>query len=1051
MKLDYRLALDLGANSIGWCVYELKATHSPIDTATQWELDRIKRMGVRIFSDGRDPKSLASLAADRRAARQQRRRRDRALKRKQRLILALVKHGLLPDDASARQALVGLDPYELRAQALDSGLHPHHVGRAIFHLGRKRGFRSGRKDLTDDQKESGKIRTGINNLRSQIHHAACRTVGEYLARQHKERKPILARPDAKGEYTIYLARDLVAEEFDAIWAAQAAWAPAQFSDAARVEIRDILLHQRKLRPVEPGKCLFEPSRPRALLAHPLSQSFRILQELANLRISWSDFDIRPLTRAQRDTILQVLSHGGPQLRDSGRVLTWAELRRLVGAPRGASINLDTSGRKGLKADHVSIALADPAVIGPSWRIWTAAEQADLLRLLRNVDRKEELGAALAAAGFKLPSDRLDGLFAVAGSMPDEFGALSLEAMAKIVPHLQAEVIHYDEAVKRAGYASHSNFHDAELQPQLPYYGQCLQGYVQPRDLPGAPEEERTWGRIANPSVHVGLNQLRRVVNAIIKRWGHPQEVIIEVARELGLSGQNRRELAKKQLENRERNEGFATELARLGQKNNRENRQRLQLYAELKAKDPLGAVCIYTGERIGIERLFSDDIEIDHVLPFSRSLDDGIGNKLLCVRRANRAKRELTPFEAFAHSPPGFDWEAIQERAARLLREGTRKRFREHALEEFLDGRDFLDRHLTDTAYFSRVAKQYLAAICPPNKVWVSTGKLTAMLRGKWGLNAVLSHSTHKERNDHRHHAVDAAVIGACDRSLIQRMATAAARAEREGEHRLLERVDPPWPAFFDEVKAKVSQIVVSHKPDHGLGGALHNETAYGLVMPPDAEGRSLVVRRVAVSDLSKVADLDHLAGHIPAAERLRQILSQHSGAGLKQALQQFSRDTGIRRLRMTEKLTVQPIQNPHRAQPKYVKTDGNHCYIIQRRARGGWQGFALSRFEAQGIANRNGGRIPRFPDEVMRLFIDDCVIAERAAGSKGTFRVVKLTDGQLALAAHHEAGSLKKRDSDESDPFKYWYCSPSSLLAAQARVVGVDALGYVNDPGFRP
>jgi len=63
-RIKYRLALDMGANSLGWCIYRLNDNEEP---------DAIKRLGSRIFSDGRDPKTLASKAADRRAARQMRR------------------------------------------------------------------------------------------------------------------------------------------------------------------------------------------------------------------------------------------------------------------------------------------------------------------------------------------------------------------------------------------------------------------------------------------------------------------------------------------------------------------------------------------------------------------------------------------------------------------------------------------------------------------------------------------------------------------------------------------------------------------------------------------------------------------------------------------------------------------------------------------------------------------------------------------------------------------------------------------------------------------
>jgi CRISPR-associated endonuclease Csn1 len=1061
VKIDYRLALDLGTNSIGWCVYRLERDDAGTDERERWRPISVQRLGVRIFSDGRNPKDLASLAVARRLARQQRRRRDRALKRKTRLLKALVEIGLLPDDPLKRKALVSLDPYPLRARALTDAMDPHHVGRALFHLARKRGFRSGRKDLAPDDKEAGKIKTGIKNLKAQIAQANCATVGALLAERHQRTEPVLARPDAAGDYPIYLARELIAEEFDAIWAAQARHSPAVFTPEAASRLRDIILHQRRLRPVEPGRCFFELGEHRALLAHPMSQRFRILQELANLRIQYAPFDIRPLSREQRDKVLQVLSDGGSSLSAGGSLLTWAELRKLVGAPKGAPINLDTSGRKGLKADTVSIGLAAPEALGRDWRSWDPATQDRFLRALRRVDRVEELEPALQAAGFNLPNATLAAVFGLAARMPDDFGRLSLVALARIVPKLEADVIHYDEAARRAGYRSHSDRYDGELAPNLPYYGQRLPGYVQPRDVPGASPDERAHGRIANPTVHVGLNQLRRVVNAIIKRYGHPREIIIEVARELGLSGEHRRELDREQRKNRERNDRYADELARLGQRNNRENRQRLQLFEEIEGKDPLGAECVYTGMRISRAKLFSDEIEIDHILPFSRSLDDGIGNKVLCVRRANRDKQQRTPHEAFGHSPGSYDWQAILERVGRLLPPRKRTRFQPQALEEFLRDRDFLDRHLTDTAYFSRVAREYLTAICPPNCIWVSTGKLTAMMRAKLGLNRILSTSGTKERTDHRHHAVDAAVIGVCDRRLIRAMATAAARAERDGERRLLEGIAPPWPGFFEEVRDSVMNIAVSHKPDHGVEGSLHKQTNYGIKGDQDARGAWLVSSRVPVTSLKAMHCDDHASERIVDSRlrsELRELFRANSSeAASRRALESFVDGSGqrVRRVQLERRSSGILIDSRKGDGPyRLVEGGSNHCLDIFRDDHGGWGALLTSTYEANRPAAKTRLRDKRPATALngrpllMRLRKGDYLMIEPESGKRVLMLVQECRSAlDVGLVDPRFNDSNSKHEDRSRRPV---FRGAASLRSLRARQVWVDELGYVNDPGFR-
>jgi CRISPR-associated endonuclease Csn1 len=108
-KMRYRLGLDLGTTSIGWCMVRLDKNENPV---------AIIKMGSRIFSDGRNPKDGTSLAVTKRNARQARRRRDRLLKRKSQMIRALVDLGFFPSDEKERPKLASLNPYSLRKKGL---------------------------------------------------------------------------------------------------------------------------------------------------------------------------------------------------------------------------------------------------------------------------------------------------------------------------------------------------------------------------------------------------------------------------------------------------------------------------------------------------------------------------------------------------------------------------------------------------------------------------------------------------------------------------------------------------------------------------------------------------------------------------------------------------------------------------------------------------------------------------------------------------------------------------------------------------------------------
>ena len=173
---DYRLGLDLGTNSIGWCAVQLDEAGNP---------SGVLGAGVRILTPneeaGRDPQSKATLAATRRAARSARRRRDRFVRRRARLVQVLVNAGLLPEDRKSAARLHRLDPYWLRAAALDQRLEPYEIGRALFHLNQRRGFKSNRvTDVGDDEK--GAVRAGATALEAKLVVDQARTLGELLAR-----------------------------------------------------------------------------------------------------------------------------------------------------------------------------------------------------------------------------------------------------------------------------------------------------------------------------------------------------------------------------------------------------------------------------------------------------------------------------------------------------------------------------------------------------------------------------------------------------------------------------------------------------------------------------------------------------------------------------------------------------------------------------------------------------------------------------------------------------------------------------------------------------
>jgi len=1047
--MKYRLGLDIGTNSIGWCLMKLGKGTGDGEASNRGNDELgptgVIAMGARIFSDGRNPKDKTSLAVARRVARQMRRRRDRYLRRRKKLMQALIRHRLMPEDSAKRKVLELLDPYELRATGLDSSLTPHEFGRAIFHLGQRRGFKSNRKTDNADHKESGKIKQGVAALRAAIEESDARTLGEYLWHRHKDHVSVRARlrGDSKKDeaYELYPHRDMVAEEFDELWKRQASHHPGLLTDAARDEIRDILFFQRALKPVRPGKCTLEPGEERAPWALPLAQQFRIFQELNNLRVEMPGQGSRPVTIAERDRI------AGDLLK--GRRRTFEQIRRYLALDAEAAFNLQSDRRKHLDEDKTTKILAGKGAFGAAWHGFDVATRTEIVERLLSEQIEERLIAWLMAE-YDLDAEAAEKI--ANARLPEGHTRFGRTALGKIVPIMRESVVTLDKAVVAADPRyHHADFRDGEIHDRLPYYGEVLERHVAfGSGEPGDPEEKRI-GKLANPTVHIGLNQLRKVVNALIAEFGHPEEVVIELARELKMNKEQRDRIRKEQTDNQKANDARRARLIEIDQRDTGENRLRLRLWEELNPDNPLDRRCIYTGEPIGIPRLLSDEVEIDHILPFSKTLDNSFANKTVSLRRANRDKGNRSPYDAFHSSPPGYDWQKILGRVSSLAK-NKRWRFDPDAMERFEEEGGFLDRQLTDTQYLTRISRQYMTAICDPNKVWAVPGRLTAMLRGRWGLNSLLSDANLKNRVDHRHHAIDAAVVAVTDRGLLQRIATAAARAEERRLERLLENMPEPWDGFRDDLRIALDRIVISHRPEHGIQGRLLEDTAYGVVADPAKEdGYNLVYRRpIAGLNANEVARIRDRA----IRERLQRHIfeAEATGLSIKDALASFSKETGIRRVRLLKKeRNTVPISTPDGKPYKSYSAGDNYCIDIIEQPDGKWVGKVITVFDAN-QPDLKPRRRSNHPDgtHIMRVHKGDLLRMDYG-GIESIMRVVKLnpTSDRLWLCRHLDSGDLQKRHDDPDDSFRWALISYNSLKKSGARKVSVGVLGVrVRDPG---
>ncbi len=1099
MQTITTLGLDLGTNSLGWCLIE--TTGEPGER----EEGSIVDIGVRIFSQaemaGRDPQSKTSLAVARREARGMRRRRDRCLRRRTRLLDLLTRHGLMPAGEAERQRLLrdtddgkGGDlsgtVLALRARALDHALEPHELGRVLFQINQRRGFKSNRKADSNDP-EQGKIAEAIGRLDAQMGESGARSFGEWLHLRRLAGQPVRARMTGDGKgYTFYPSRDVLEREFDLICRRQRAFHAGLLDEDLIAELREAIFFQRRLRPVLPGKCSYNPKEARLPKAHPLFQAFRLVKEVNELEIVGEDQQHRKLTPEQRDTLLLLLRTG---LNKRG-TLPFSKLRRALKLGKETRFNKESDNRPELEGDVVHFRLSRPGCFGNGWAGLPPARQAEIVERLRTeADRDALIGwlrvdCGLAAENAREVADTV---------LPQGFCRLGPTALAALLDEMTAGrdengfvITEAAASIRVYGRTNSQGDPDRAALAELPKYQEVLERHIPPgtggEARPEDPEWDEAMGRITNPTVHIALNQLRRVVNRLIAKHGRPNRIAIELGRELKLNEQKRLEVNKRIGENTRAAKARSEQLANVHeQTDNGYNRLRLKLWEELNPQ-PLNRVCIYCGGTISASMLFNGETDIDHILPYSKTLDDSQDNKLLCCAPCNRTKGNRAPADVPQWT---MRYDDILARATTLPR-NKQWRFAEDAMSRIGDEEGFLARQVTDMQYMSRLALTYLAALYPAeqadvdgvfrrhSRVRALPGRMTEMLRRNWGLNDLLHDHNHaevakpKNRLDHRHHAIDAAVIACTSRALIQKLATAAGRAEADGAERVAREVAMPWPGFRDELRARVRDVIVSHKPDHGTvsragdaggrgktAGKLHNDTAYGFTGETDEKGNALVVRRVAPSHFRKPSDLKAIRGnahgHSELRDRLEAATRGLEGKAFEAAVQRFvetdEKFAGLRHVRIVEPLRTIPIRDARGRPFKGYKGDSNHRYDVWRLADGKWKAEVVSTFDAHqpGWSSPLRAEHPA-AKKVLSLQQGDCVALEGDDGH-GIFRVVKFAEsGQLTLCGHNEAGSLKSRDADKQDPFKYIYRSASSLLRDKARQVRVDEIGQVFDPGPR-
>jgi CRISPR-associated endonuclease Csn1 len=420
---------------------------------------------------------------------------------------------------------------------------------------------------------------------------------------------------------------------------------------------------------------------------------------------------------------------------------------------------------------------------------------------------------------------------------DKFLNLSLKAIDKLIP-LMKQGKRYDEAVKACGYT--------KVDGQKEQFLRALN------------KEEQL--ELTNPVVKRALAQTRKVVNALIRVYGQFDKVNIELTREIKKSHKDRNEIQKKQ-------EAYQNEKKAIVDKFKEDYGREPKGNELLKFRlwNEQGGLCIYSQTYIKPDAILIDGfVEIDHILPFSRSLEDGMINKVLCLSKENQDKKNRTPHEYFTGE--NKNWHNFVEFVKSL--KNIKKSKRERLLKKNFDENSeiaFRDRNANDTAFMARFIKDFIEANLEltskdKQKVFTRSGTLTSMLRHNWGIGD-------KSRTNHLHHAVDAIIVAFSTQSEVQRLSTLSAKTDgftyqksekKSGQLKFL----PPMQNFRDEVQKSIDDIFVSFAPRKSVTGEAHEQTIYSpkdfkankkQEKTSDLTGGSMV-RNVKLNNETKIA-----------------------------------------------------------------------------------------------------------------------------------------------------------------------------------------------------
>jgi CRISPR-associated endonuclease Csn1 len=901
------LGLDLGSSSIGWayiCIGEGK--------------HEIINMGVRLIPLTVDEKgefeagNAITKNSKRTMKRTIRKGYDRYQSRRTGLKKELAKLSMLPDE-SLMLYTNSLALYELRDKGIRDKLSLTEVGRVLYHLNQKRGYKSlrGTEGDSEDGKKVTDYEKEINDRYGYIQQQGI-TIGQFFYQQ------LLKDSFARLKQQVF-PRHAYIEEYNALMKKQQSFYPDIITDEMIDKLRDQnIYHQRPLKSKKglvsicefAGHKRTDPKTGKVTLvgprvaprSSPLFEVGRIWESINSISIKDRNKEKRPLTIEEKQMLFDELS--------KTELLKQKGIFKLLGIKDKDYTADELTHEKGIKGSNTKCQIAkalgedgiydkwlqfdlkltdrvnkstgevtkeiDPQFeLQPLYQLWhilySVREKEVLLpKLIDKFGFDEETAKRLM---------RLD--FTKSG-----FGNKSARAIRSILPSLLEGNV-YSDAMAYAG-INHSNSKTKEQAAAIATIDKL------------EPIEKNS---LRQPVVEKVLNQLINVVNAIIAdpAMGKPDEIRIELARNLKQSKEERNRSYKTNNVRDRENKEIIKRLEEYGIRGSRKNIEHYRLWQEWNELSVYGP---YNPERkVGFAQAFGGAYDIDHIIPQSRLFDDSFANKVFCSRKQNEDKGNKTAYD-YMKSMGEETFQTYLSKIEELYKNQVISRGKRDRLlmsaEEI--PKEFISRQLNETRYIVKKAKEILAPLLREKEhdIICTSGSVTAFLRHEWGWDNILVNLNYdkypdgkktnepdetgrkrkkidnwSKRDDHRHHAIDALTIAFTDRSVIQRMndLNQIAGAETKLDENLKAYAQKIKPYATKDVEGHVSSILISLKPGKKVAsrsinkkagnqitltprGSLSEESVYGSI---NLKGKQEYVLKYKLGIDFKLKDLDYI------------------------------------------------------------------------------------------------------------------------------------------------------------------------------------------------